>query len=254
MSLTAHFSSIIARHASACIITACLFFTGIPASGQGPSTPSNAENILLSSLVSERASKMSADSFVEVRSASAANQGSAMTAGAAGGVIYHVLNVEFKTADARRAIFTDQKRSLLDGATILTVFDRFADVFVQKDAPWKALAANPNVLKVEYGTEVLAPPPPDVTPAPLITTAIPESIIRGGYQGLSGKNVIIAVLDTGIDFRHPDFIQYDASGRPTSRIAYLWDTSTEFQKGVAARRPSNTRTALRSVRYTLKLI
>lgn len=237
MSSNDHSFSVIARQLFACIITACVLFTGIPVSGQGPSKPNNVDGIVLSSLVNERSSKMSADNYVEVRAAAVEEHGNVVNAAAAGGVTYEVLNVEFKTVAARRAIFTDQKRSLLDGATVLTVVDRFADLFIQNDAPWKALAANPTVLKVEYGPKVVAPPPPDAAPAPLITTAVPESIIRGGYQGLNGKNVIIAVLDTGIDFRHPDFIKYDTKGVPTSRIAYLWDTATQFQHGRGSEAP-----------------
>ncbi|MEZ5426933.1 MAG: S8 family serine peptidase [Pyrinomonadaceae bacterium] len=36
---------------------------------------------------------------------------------------------------------------------------------------------------------------------------------------LSGKNVIIGIIDTGIDWRHPDFIKSDG----TSRILAIWD-------------------------------
>src|SRR5262249_49475210 len=49
-------------------------------------------------------------------------------------------------------------------------------------------------------------------------------IVRGGISGLTGKGVIIAVIDSGLDFRNPDFITYDAAGQPTSRLLYLWDT------------------------------
>lgn len=38
-------------------------------------------------------------------------------------------------------------------------------------------------------------------------------------RNLTGKGVIIAILDSGIDFRHPDFI--DDNGN--SRILYIWD-------------------------------
>jgi subtilisin family serine protease len=55
--------------------------------------------------------------------------------------------------------------------------------------------------------------------------------VRGGHDGLTGKGVIIAVIDSGIDFRHPDFITYDAAGRPTSRLLYLWDTATDYKRG-----------------------
>ena len=128
-------------------------------------------------------------------------------------------------------MFTDVKQSRIAGATVLTVFDRFADVFVESDPAWDALAANSNVVRIEYNSRVQAPPPPDVSPSKFVIAAPAEAIVRNGRSGLTGKNVIIAVLDTGIDFRHPDFIKYDAAGVPTSRIAYLWDTSMAHQTG-----------------------
>ncbi len=217
----------IARFAIIYLVTASTILVGIPTSGQNQADKAN-----LADLTSPRAGKMSVGDFGQLMAASTGDRAmSTASAAAQSSTVYHVLNVEFKTAVGRRAVFTDQKKSLLAGATVLTVADRFADVFIQNDAPWNALDANPNVLRVEYSTKVEAPPPPEVTPAPLGTQAIPETIIRGGYQGLKGKNVIIAVLDTGIDFRHPDFITYTAAGVPTSRIAYLWDTATPFQTG-----------------------
>ncbi len=224
---TQYLTRTFARFAIVYLITASILLVGIPVDGQD-----STESVSLTSLSTPRASKMSVGDFAELTAASAGDKAlSTASAASQASVVYHVLNVEFKTAAARRAVFTDQKKSLLAGATILTVVDRFADIFIQNDAPWDALEANPTVLRVEYSSRVEAPPPPDVTPAPLVSQAIPETIIRNGYQGLKGKNVIIAILDTGIDFRHPDFITYTPAGVPTSRIAYLWDTATAFQAG-----------------------
>ena len=44
---------------------------------------------------------------------------------------------------------------------------------------------------------------------------------------MTGRGVAIAIVDSGIDFRNPDFITYDAEGRPTSRLLYLWDTTSD---------------------------
>ncbi len=220
------------RFAIAYTVTASFLVIGLPVTGQNSSSPLASDTVTLADLANSRAGKMSVDSFAQLSAASADDQAlSSVSAAVQGTKTYQVLNIEFKTPEARRAVFTDQKKSLLAGATILTVADRFADVFIENNAPWVALAANPHVLRIEYGPRVQAPPPPDVTPAPLPSQAIADTIIRGGYQGLKGKNVMIAILDTGIDFRHPDFITYDTAGRPTSRIAYLWDTATPHQRG-----------------------
>ncbi len=42
-------------------------------------------------------------------------------------------------------------------------------------------------------------------------------------DGLTGKGVIVGVIDTGIDWKHEDFIKPDG----TSRILYLWDMTDD---------------------------
>jgi minor extracellular serine protease Vpr len=61
---------------------------------------------------------------------------------------------------------------------------------------------------------------------PLLDTSVPETganTLWGGsppnYTGLSGRGVIVGIVDTGIDFRHQDF--KTATGQ--TRILYLWD-------------------------------
>ena len=50
-----------------------------------------------------------------------------------------------------------------------------------------------------------------------------ESLVRNQLQGrnknLSGQGVIVAIIDSGIDYSHPDFRNTDG----TTRILYLWD-------------------------------
>lgn len=45
------------------------------------------------------------------------------------------------------------------------------------------------------------------------------SVLRDTSVNLTGAGVIVAILDSGIDYAHPDFLNEDG----TSRILYLWD-------------------------------
>lgn len=49
---------------------------------------------------------------------------------------------------------------------------------------------------------------------------------QSGADVLSGKGVLVAILDSGIDYTHPDFRNEDGS----TRIAALWDQTSEFGK------------------------
>lgn len=227
------------RTSISCLLFFGILLTGLPLNlraqkpEQTDALKMTGAKVFLRQNLSGNASKMSAQSFSEMKIQAAQNNTNLAKEKSAASVemTYAVLNVEFKNPASRQAVFTNAKISKIADAHVLTAFDRFADVFVSTDAAWDALEKNPNVVRVEFATKVIAPPPPPVQPAPLVSQAVPEGIIRGGYKNLTGKNVIVAVLDTGIDFRHPDFITYDAKNLPTSRISYLWDTATEYQAG-----------------------
>jgi len=55
--------------------------------------------------------------------------------------------------------------------------------------------------------------------APAVKTSTASPLVRG----LTGKGVIIGIVDTGIDWRHEDFISHDG----TSRILHLWDMTDD---------------------------
>ncbi|HYA97518.1 MAG TPA: S8 family serine peptidase [Methylomirabilota bacterium] len=141
-----------------------------------------------------------------------------------GSTYYFLVRAEFDSAASRQ-------RLSVSGATLLTAYDRFAEIFIPlgKDGKGpdqevlKAFFAAPGLVWIDYPEPIEVPPIQPLRAAPP-TRAVPEQIVRGGYAGLTGKGVIVAVLDSGIDFRNRDFITYDAGGRPTSRLLYFWDT------------------------------
>jgi subtilisin family serine protease len=120
-----------------------------------------------------------------------------------------------------------------NGVTFLTRFDRFADVLFDPTDPKvvAALKAVKGLRWAELASASVTPPPPPVKPDVEQPRALPEAVARGGYAGLTGRGVLVAVIDTGIDFHHPDFIAYDAAGQPTSRIRYFWDTLHNYRPG-----------------------
>lgn len=224
-----------ASRITAAFILAVMAWTMLPlaALGQDPGDPQHTQGTVpvgTANGFDKIASKMSYNSFSELSAMSPATAKSA-NAGDTGDIVYAVLNVEFKTPIARRALFNDLKKSTIPNAFVLTVVDQFADIFVSTQQAWTAVSNNPDVLKADEQGRFSVPPPPEGTVSGLQSQAVPESIIRGGYKGLTGKNVNVAILDTGIDFRHPDFATTDSSGKVVSRLKYFWDTSLEYKPG-----------------------
>lgn len=134
---------------------------------------------------------------------------------------YLVLNVEFDSV-------ASLTRFSVPGVTVFAHKDKFADVFVErKQTVVEHLRQAPGIVWVEAAAAIEVPPPP--TRPPVLERARGEenfeAIVRGGLDGLTGKGTIIAIVDSGVDFRNPDFITYDAAGRPSSQLLYLWDTT-----------------------------
>ncbi len=152
---------------------------------------------------------------------------------------YFVIRAEFDSVNSRQNL-------KVPGVTLLTAFDRFAEVFVPLNAAQtgidpqvtQAFISAPGLVWIDYPEAIQVPPVPTLqstTP----TRAVAEQIVRGGTANLTGKGVIVAVIDSGLDFRNRDFITFDAAGHPTSRLLYLWDTmSTSFDSsGLGGKAP-----------------
>jgi minor extracellular serine protease Vpr len=142
-----------------------------------------------------------------------------------------VLNVEF-TSEAARLKFK------LAGATVFAAAGPFAEMFVKPtDEVIEALVNVPGIRRIEPETPIKLPPPP-VLLAGVASRGLSEQIVSGGISGLTGKGVIFAILDSGLDFRNADFV--DMNGLlPRSRLLYFWDTlSDAFEsKGLGIRPP-----------------
>lgn len=142
-----------------------------------------------------------------------------------------VLNVEF-ISEAARLNFR------LAGATVFAAAGPFAEMFVKPtDEVIEALVNVPGIRRIEPETPIKLPPPP-VLLAGVASRGLSEQIVSGGISGLTGKGVIFAILDSGLDFRNADFV--DMNGLlPRSRLLYFWDTlSDAFEsKGLGIRPP-----------------
>lgn len=142
-----------------------------------------------------------------------------------------VLNVEF-ISEAARLNFH------LAGATVFAAAGPFAQMFVKPtDEVLEALLNTPGIRRIEPEKSIQLPPPLPLL-AGVPSRGLSEQIVSGGILGLTGKGVIFAILDSGLDFRNPDFV--DSSGLlPRSRLLYFWDTlSDAFEsKGLGTRPP-----------------
>lgn len=100
------------------------------------------------------------------------------------------------------------------GGRVRTVLPGVMTAFLPPAAV-EALARNPSVL----GIEASAPARSDLDAA-VPTTNAPA--LRGpapSFAGLAGQGVVVADVDTGVDFLHEDFLNPDGS----TRLLYIWD-------------------------------
>jgi subtilisin family serine protease len=84
----------------------------------------------------------------------------------------------------------------------------------------EVLAAHPAVRRMEVGTK--SKPHLDMS-IPDIHANEVRTQSGSGFTGVTGAGVIVGIIDTGLDFRHPDF-QTPTGG---SRVLFLWDQGIE---------------------------
>lgn len=102
---------------------------------------------------------------------------------------------------------------LLGGYAVVTLPERQLESFVSQ--PQIEFAEMPKRLyfQVDQGTEASC------------IRSVQREI--DGEPGLTGKGVLIGIVDSGVDYRHPDFQREDG----TSRILKLWDQSAPKEAG-----------------------
>ncbi len=146
---------------------------------------------------------------------------------------FGVVHVEFTSAQARADFETER----VPGVSVFSRTDRFADLFIESVEALATIEQHAAIRWVDLGTVSKIPNPgimvrqltepggdDGAVPVRGPSANAPEVVIRSGdprVGGLTGKGVVIVIIDTGIDFRDPDFIVGDP---PTSRVLYYWDT------------------------------
>jgi subtilisin family serine protease len=109
---------------------------------------------------------------------------------------------------------------------VFSAFERFADIFIANKDILSELENHPDITWLDVTDPITLPPPP-LTPKVAALAPQHENIIKGGLNNLKGKGVIIAIVDTGLDFQNANFITFDARNQPSSRLLYFWDTTSQ---------------------------
>src|SRR5215470_1549349 len=224
----------VAYFLSYALIVSSLAMLAVPAASQKPqsakatASDSNwkiSDHDLIDLKAVDPAIKMSVDDQIFVSGAERRRTRPGGAVAAVGKTTFVAFNVEFDSEESQRKFTPPGTRGSVG---VFNRFDRFADVLIaynaQAEANLNAICRSPGVVWLEQAGAVEVPPPSRTRRGPRPKGEV-EKIVRGGVDGLTGKGVIVAIVDSGVDFRNPDFITYDAQGRPTSRLLYLWDTT-----------------------------
>src|SRR5262245_35923487 len=106
---------------------------------------------------------------------------------------YAVVSFEFDNAQSAG-------KFALPGAKVITRFDKWVDAFVPASTDEKVFKDLAGLVWFDYEESRIEPPPARPIPRKETPRSIPEPIVQDGIAGLKGKGVIIAVIDSGIDF------------------------------------------------------
>ena len=97
-------------------------------------------------------------------------------------------------------------QELLNSYAILNISQQYVD----------ALAALPQILYVEKPKRLFFA----VARGKQVSCI---ASVQGGREGLTGRGVLVGIVDSGIDYTHPDFCNEDG----TSRILSIWDQQSD---------------------------
>jgi subtilisin family serine protease len=151
---------------------------------------------------------------------------------------YDILHIELANPEVCEK-FAERVRSTR--CHVFSRFGEFADVMVPEADQKRALQELDDIIEdlkrivavplVDYDVGGTARVPPPPRPVPLTGKGRYsglQDIVRGGVGAIKGRRVIIAVIDSGIDFRHTDFRE-EKDGKPgSSRLLYFWDTTRRY--------------------------
>ena len=111
----------------------------------------------------------------------------------------------------------------IPGATTVELFNEYGVVTIP-DGQLETLRALPEVEYIELPKRLYF----DLERGRSVSCLSSATLPGQNVEGLQGKGVLVGIIDSGIDYSHPDFIRDDG----TSRIAFCWDQSGE-QEGRA---------------------